>query len=334
MSRLFHIVAFGGGTGLPVLLAGLRDRPEAVVTAVVTVADDGGSSGRLRRELGVAPPGDIRACLLALARDDRLAGVFDHRFSSAGELDGHPLGNLIVAGLAGMSGDLVAGVESACRMLDVRGEVYPAACDALTLELRARDGAVLHGESAVAGRRGALARVEAVPPVAAAPAGVLAAIARADAVVLSAGSLYTSTIAALLGTGTREALGRFRGPVLHVANLSEQSGETGGLTVAGHVRAIAAHAGPRITDVLVAQEAGRWLPGAVRVDDRALARLGVAVHRSPLLGAGASRHDPARLAAAVLAVAARRSARLALTRRPARPQRTTVERVTGVATIR
>ncbi len=308
MSRLFHIVAFGGGTGLPVLLAGLRDRPEAVVTAVVTVADDGGSSGRLRRELGVAPPGDLRACLLALARDDRLAGVFDHRFSSVGELDGHPLGNLIVAGLAGMSGDLVAGVESACRMLDVRGAVYPAACDALTLELHARDGAVLYGESAVAGRRGALARIEAVPPVAAAPAGVLAAIAGADAVVLSAGSLFTSTIAALLGSGTREALGRFRGPVLHVANLSEQSGETGGLTVAGHVRAIAAHAGPRITDVLVAQEAG--FPGAVRVDDRALARLGASVHRSPLLGAGASRHDPGRLADAVLAVAAGRSARV------------------------
>ena len=310
MSRPFHIVAFGGGTGLPALLAGLRDRPEAFVTAVVTVADDGGSSGRLRRELGVAPPGDIRACLLALARDDRLAGVFEHRFSSAGELDGHPLGNLIVAGLAGMSGDLAAGVESACRMLDVRGEVYPAAADALTLELRARDGTVLRGESAVAGRHGAIARVEAVPPVAAAPLGVLAAIARADAVVLSAGSLYTSTIAALLGTGTREALGRFGGPVVYVANLSEQPGETGGLTVAGHVRAIAAHAGPRITDVLVAQEAAAvGFPGAVRADDRALARLGVAVHRVPVVDAAAARHDPARLAAAALAVASRRSAR-------------------------
>src|SRR4051794_41380981 len=122
--RRLRLAAFGGGTGLPILLAGLRDRRDCTVTAVVTVADDGGSSGRLRRELGVVPPGDLRRCLAALAGDRRLAEAFGHRFAAAaGDLEGHALGNLIITGLAKRSGDFTTGVAYAARLLAVRGAV-------------------------------------------------------------------------------------------------------------------------------------------------------------------------------------------------------------------
>jgi len=303
-----RLVAFGGGTGLPILLAGLRDRRDCAVTAVVTVADDGGSSGRLRRELGVAPPGDLRRCLAALAGDRRLAEAFGRRFEAGAGLEGHALGNLIIAGLAESSGDLTAGVESAARLLGVRGAVYPAAHSALTLVLHTADGIALIGESSVASLDGSLARVEAAAPGSAAPPGVLRAIAAADAVVLSAGSLFTSTIAALLGSGTREALAGFAGPVVYVANLWTQPGETAGLTLADHVRAIAGHGGPRVTDVVVPSEPPA-AQGAtpVAIDEAALERLGVTVRRASLLPPSAEpaiHHDGGRLAQAVLAVAA------------------------------
>src|SRR3954451_19699999 len=269
--RRLRLVAFGGGTGLPILLAGLRDRRDCAVTAVVTVADDGGSSGRLRSELGVAPPGDLRRWLAALARDRRLAEAFGRRFEAGDELEGHALGNLIIAGLAASSGDLTAGVERAARLLRVRGAVYPAARSALTLALHAADGTALIGESSVASLDGSLARVEAPPPGSATPPEVLTAIAAADALILSAGSLFTSTIAALLGSGTREALAGFCGPVVYVANLWTQPGETAGFTLADHGRAIAGHGGPRVTDVLVPSEP-LWerAATAVTIDEEAL----------------------------------------------------------------
>lgn len=168
-TRPLRVVAFGGGTGLPVLLAGLRDDPASAVTAIVTVGDDGGSSGRLRRELGIAPPGDVRNCLAALAGDRRLADVLDHRFQTGAELRGHALGNLIIAGLVGMSGDFCAGVERAAGLLGVRGAIYPAANSSLTLVLHSVDGATVRGESSTAGLDGSLARVEALPAGVGAP---------------------------------------------------------------------------------------------------------------------------------------------------------------------
>jgi uncharacterized cofD-like protein len=311
-ARPLRIVAFGGGTGLPILLSGLRDRPDGDVTAIVTVGDDGGSSGRLRRELGIPPPGDIRNCLAALAGERRLAHAFGHRLDS-----GHAVGNLIIAGLAETSGDFCAGVERAARLLDVRGAVYPAARAALRLVLHTADGAAVVGESSLRAPDGSVVRVDAAGPGSAAPAGAIAAIRSADVVVLSAGSLFTSTIAALLGRGTREALARFSGPVLYVGNLSTEGGETAGFTLADHVRAIAEHGGPRVTDVLVPTEpafgpaCGAQGPMPVEVDEPALQRMGVAVRRSPLLAVAAGpsvRHDADQLAHAVLAAAAARTA--------------------------
>lgn len=304
-----RVVAFGGGTGLPVLLRGLRDRV-ADLAAVVTVADDGGSSGRLRQELGVAPPGDVRNCLIALAGRRRLAEVFGYRFEGAGDLRDHSVGNIIIAALADMAGGFAEGVEQAGRFLRVKGRVFPAATESLTLVVRHADGTVTRGESVVreVGKRVEAVKVE--PATAPAPGAVIEAIEDADVVVLSSGSLFTSTIPALLGAGTREALARFGGPVFYVANVMTQPGETTGFSVADHVRAIHDHAGPVVTDVLYHDGqlgevtlARYRAEGAepVRLDRAALEAMGVRVREADLLapGDGGVRHDPKKLAGEV-----------------------------------
>ena len=309
MSRYeeLRVVAFGGGTGLPVLLRGLKDRV-GDLTAVVTVADDGGSSGRLRQELGVAPPGDVRNCLVALAGRKKLAEVFNYRFEGEGDLSDHSVGNLIIAALADMAGGFCEGVEQAARFLRIKGQVYPAATESLTLVVTHADGTLSRGESVVREVGKAVARVEVEPSSAPAPPGVISAIERADVVVLSPGSLFTSTIPALLGAGVREALAGFSGPVVYAANAMTQPGETVGFALSDHLRALESHAGPVITDVLVhhgglpKELIARYAAeGAapVEVDREEVEKLGVRLHKAALLaedaGAGA-RHDPDRLA--------------------------------------
>src|SRR5919205_3819757 len=178
-----RVVAFGGGTGLPVLLRGLRDRV-GDLTAVVTVTDDGGSSGRLRQELGVAPPGDVRNCLVALAERRRLAEVFNYRFEAPGDLNDHSVGNIIIAALADMAGGFCEGVEQAARFLRIKGQVFPAAAESLTLVVRYADGTVTRGESVVhdVGKRVSEVAVE--PLGVPAPTGVIEAIEVADVLVL------------------------------------------------------------------------------------------------------------------------------------------------------
>jgi uncharacterized cofD-like protein len=304
-----RVVAFGGGTGLPVLLRGLRDRV-GELTAVVTVADDGGSSGRLRQELGVAPPGDVRNCLVALAGRRKLAEVFNYRFEGGGDLAEHSVGNIIIAALADMAGGFCEGVEQAARFLRIKGQVYPAATESLTLVVTHADGTLTRGESVVREVGKAVARVEVEPAGAVAPSGVLSAIERADVIFLSPGSLFTSTIPALLGAGTREALARFAGPVVYAANAMTQPGETVGFALSDHLRALADHVGPVVTDALVhsgelpEELLARYdAEGAapVEVDRGEVASLGVRLRETILLAedsgseAGA-RHDPDRLA--------------------------------------
>ncbi len=302
-----RVVAFGGGTGLPVLLRGLKDRVRDL-TAVVTVADDGGSSGRLRQELGVAPPGDVRNCLVVLSERQRLAEVFNYRFEGPGDLSDHSVGNIIIAALADMAGGFCEGVEQAARFLRIKGRVYPAATESLTLVVRYADGTVSRGESVVSeiGKKVSLVSVE--PEGAVAPPGVIAALERADLVVLSPGSLFTSTIPSLLGGGVREALAKFAGPAVYVANVMTQPGETAGFSVSDHLRAISDHAGPVLTDVLVhtgglpenlvsRYEAEGAAP--VPFDRDAVESMGVRVRGADLLSgelAAGVRHDPNRLA--------------------------------------
>lgn len=305
-----RVVAFGGGTGLPVLLRGLRDKV-GDLTAVVTVADDGGSSGRLRQELGVAPPGDVRNCLVALAGRKRLAEVFNYRFEAPGDLNDHSVGNIIIAALSDMAGGFCEGVEQAARFLRIKGRVLPAAKESLTLVVRYEDGTVTRGESVVREVGKAVSEVAVEPDGVDAPPGVLEAIENADVVVLSPGSLFTSTIPALLGEGVREALAGFSGPVVYVANVMTQRGETMGYAVSDHVEAIARHVGPIVTDVLVHSDE---LPGEllaryeaeeaapVEVDHEQLKEMGLRVIEADLLSADSRsgvRHDPDRIAGEV-----------------------------------
>jgi len=315
------VVAFGGGTGLPVLLRGLRQTGVEQISAVVTVADDGGSSGRLRQELGVAPPGDLRNCLVALAGRRSLAEVFDYRFEGGVELRDHSVGNIIIAALADISGGFCEGVEQAGRFLRITGQVLPAATESVTLIIHHSDGSVTRGESTVREPGRAARRVAIEPSSASAPQAVIDAIDAADIVVLSPGSLFTSTIPALLGAGCSEALGRFSGPVIYVSNVMTQPGETVGFSLSDHVRAIIEHVGPVITDVLVHRSE---LPAPVldryhaeggspvEIDREQVERLGVQVHFAQLLPESTKaeiRHDPVRLAEAVFrAAAARRPA--------------------------
>jgi uncharacterized cofD-like protein len=309
-----HVVAFGGGTGLPVLLRGLRHTVGSGITAVVTVTDDGGSSGRLRQELGVAPPGDVRNCLVALAGRRRLAEVFDYRFEGGGDLRDHAVGNIIIAALADISGGFCEGVQRAARLLRIIGSVYPAATESLTLVVRYADGTVTRGESAMRKGGPAVSRVAVEPAGAAAPSEVLQAVRSANVAVLAPGSLFTSTIPALLAAGVPEALAGFTGPVVYAANVMTQPGETEGFTVSDHLRAITEHVGPVVTDVLVPSERlpdqalSRYrAEGATPVvlDREAIGRLGIGVREARLLSKAMTagvRHDPDRLARAVLKV--------------------------------
>ena len=305
-----QIVAFGGGTGLPVLLRGLKDGA-GDITAVVTVADDGGSSGRLRQELGVAPPGDVRNCLVALAERRRLAEVFNYRFESEGDLSDHSVGNIIIAALSDMAGGFCEGIEQAGRFLRIKGRVFPAAVESLTLVARYADGAVVRGEAAVSTmhqREGEILRLNVEPENVPAPPGVIEAVESADVVVLSSGSLFTSTIPSLLGSGVKETLAHFDGPVLYVANVMTQSGETTGFSVSDHLRLIIDHIGPVVTDVLV--HSGEFSPKVVErykvegaepvmVDIEEVQALGARVREVDLISHRVDlgiRHDPYRLA--------------------------------------
>ena len=297
------VVAFGGGTGLPVLLRGLRDRV-GDLTAVVTVADDGGSSGRLRQELGVAPPGDVRNCLVALAGRRRLAAVFNYRFEAPGDLNDHSVGNIIIAALSDMAGGFSEGVEQAARFLRIKGRVFPAATESLTLVVRYVNGTMTRGESVVHEVGKQVSEVSVEPAGVPAPRGVIEAIHAADVIVLAPGSLFTSTIPALLGGGVREALADLGGPVIYVANMMTQQGETSDFTVSDHVRAITKHVGPVVTDVLA--HSGDMSPdilaryeteeaAPVAVDKEVLHEMGLRVRETDLLSkesrAGV-RHDP------------------------------------------
>lgn len=275
-----RVVAIGGGHGLATTLRALR-RYAGTITAVVSVADDGGSSGRLRELLGIPAPGDLRKCLGALLpASSPLGRALEHRFE-AGELAGHAFGNLLLAALAATTGDFVAGVEEAARLLGAVGRVYPATCTPVVLRATAEDGEVEGQVRVMAARR--IRRLALVPADAPSPAPVLEALRAADQVVIGPGSLYTSVLAALLPEQLRRALEESSAQKVYVANLREQVAETEGYDVAAHLEALLAH-GVR-PDVVLADPAP-----ALGVLPR-----GTPVVLAPVSGPGAGAHDPVRL---------------------------------------
>jgi uncharacterized cofD-like protein len=278
------VVALGGGHGTAVTLRAARTYA-GLLTAVVSVADDGGSSGRLSEMLNVVALGDMRKCLVALAAEGSpLAAAFEHRFGE-GELAGHALGNLILAGLIEASGELVPGVREAAQLLGAVGDVVPATTERVVLKAAAAGGEVA-GQVAVS-RAGHIESVSLVPADARPPELALERIEAADQVVIGPGSLFTSILAAAAGTGIAEALARCRGQRVYVCNLRPQIPETAGFDVAAHVAALARHDVP--VDVVLC-DTSRGM---------ALGRVGTDVLDRPLTGENPLVHSPVRLAEAL-----------------------------------
>lgn len=304
-----RIVAIGGGTGLASLLRGLK-RFSRNITAVVTVTDDGGSSGRLRRELGILPPGDLRNCLTALADEERLlTELFSYRFED-GTLGGHSFGNLFLAAMAAVTGDFEKGIKAANRVLAVNGEVLPASLASVTLGARLTGGEVVIGESAITGANGQVEEVFLQPVGAHALPEAVQRIRDADVILIGPGSLYTSIIPNLLFPEVARALKESRAPRLYICNVMTQPGETTGYKVSDHVRAVFMHAGgPIFSHVLVNSTPPKRLlekyeehgQSPVEVDKPALSELGVQVVEAGLIDeTDHVRHDPQRLAEAVI----------------------------------
>ena len=296
-----RVVAIGGGHGLVPALQALR-LLDVEPTAIVTVADDGGSTGRLREDLEIIALGDLRMALLALARDADLAGVLAHRFQR-GELEGHAVGNLVLVALHELSGgDDVEALRRAGALLGAGGTVLPATL--VPVHLRARvAGRDIHGQVRVATADERVERVWLDPVDPPACAEAVAAIAAADVVVLGPGSLFTSVIAVLAVPGIRAALAASRARAVYVANLWQQSGEAAGLDLGAHVAALLAHA-PGVTLDAVLAHAGPVCQGTTPVTgDLPPGAAGTVVHADLVArepdGTLAYRHDPRRLAGAL-----------------------------------
>ena len=257
-----RVVAIGGGTGLSTLLRGLKLRVPhagllaqpasqpliADLTAVVTVTDDGGSSGRLRRDFNMLPPGDLRNCMVALSEDEGLISrLFRHRFDK-GDLEGHNFGNLFIAALTEMTGDFAQAVKLSAEILATRGHLFPATASNVTVAARMEDGSVVRGETNITASRQRIVELMLDPPDPPPPPETLAAIAAADLITVGPGSLFTSIITNLLVKGISEALAGAQGTRVFICNLMTQANESLHLTASQHIERIYEHAGRPIFD--------------------------------------------------------------------------------------
>lgn len=327
LARGPKVVAIGGGTGLSALLRGMKEHTSNL-TAIVTVADDGGSSGALREELGIPAVGDIRNCIAALADAEPLmSDLLGYRFpggrkqegqpveTEPGGLGGHPIGNLLIAALTAVEGgDFEEAVRRMNRVLAVRGQVLPVSGVPITLHARTRNGVVVSGQSQVM-RTSGIEKVWITPADVAASEDALAAIADADLIVLGPGSLFTSLLPALLVPGIGDAVAASSATRMYVCNVATQAGETAGYDLADHVEALLGHTVRGLVDVVLANDrfdvrvpsdwaaesvSLRWPPKAQPVP-----RL---VTDDVVDAVNAHHHDPARLAAAILRAAERDAA--------------------------
>ena len=328
-----RVVALGGGSGLAVVLRGLKRHvleaggpparslfPVADLTAVVTVTDDGGSSGRLRRELHMLPPGDIRNCLVALSEDEALLSrLFQFRFASGSGLEGHSFGNLFLTAMTSITGDFAEAVRLSSGILAARGHIFPSTPADVELEALMDDGSRVRGETAISSSSRRIKELYLVPPDAAPMPQTLAAIAAADLITVGPGSLFTSLIPNLGVRGIPEAIAAAPALKIYVGNLMSQANESLGLTAADHIRAIFQHAGRKVFDLAVLNStplsselrARYALEGAAQVvnDLDAIAALGVRPVLADLLEPdGVARHSSDRLAALLLDLACQRRA--------------------------
>jgi uncharacterized cofD-like protein len=326
-SDLIKLVAIGGGTGLSTLLKGLKkyftptaDGPQVELTAIVTVTDDGKSSGRLRQEFDVLPPGDIRNCLVALAGEDQpLSKLFGYRFPGDGSVGGHSLGNLILLALTQMSGDFLTAVEGASRMLELKGRILPSTLDHVDLIARL-NGKTVRGQMAIKSQTTPIRELTLDPPDARALPATVQAIEEADLITLGPGSLFTSVIANLLVKGITEAIVRSPAQKLYICNAMTEFDETNGFTAEDHVRQLLAYApglkldyalfnsepiSPEMLDRYAAERAYPIHPPTVPASDVAEFG-GIQFIAKPLASESrAVRHDPEKLSRAIFEVYSR-----------------------------
>ena len=259
-------MALGGGTGLSTLLRGLKEyvvrrsdehpnaaRPVSDLAAIVTVTDDGGSSGRLRRENLILPPGDIRNCMVALSKDEDLLGrLFQYRFNAGRGLVGHNFGNLFLAALTHITGDFAEAIRVSSKVLAIRGRIFPSTLANVHLIATLKNGRRVRGETRISASRVPIRKL-ALSPARVRPLPVsIAAIKKADLILLGPGSLYTSVLPNLLIPEIASAIAKSKAPRVYIANLMTQPGETAGYALADHLRAIHAHSAKRLVDYVVA----------------------------------------------------------------------------------
>jgi len=313
-----RIVTLGGGTGLSTLLRGLRDlsaelehaagSPPLDLAAIVTVSDDGGSSGRLRRDFDILAPGDIRNCMVALAEDETLlTKLFNHRFQSGKGLEGHNFGNLFLTALTEVTGDFHEAIKVSSEVLAIRGRIFPSTLENVRLEAELHSGRSMLGETRITGSRGGIKHMRLRPRECRPVPEALEAIAEADLITLGPGSLYTSVIPNLLISGVGEAVARSSARKAYISNLMSEPGETDGYSAADHLRAVYEHSGEGLVDTVIVNN--RAAPASaleryasqgafpVEVDEDALRKMGPGVEAAPLLADGpVVRHETATLA--------------------------------------
>lgn len=316
------IVAIGGGTGLSTMLRGIKKITNNI-TAIVTVGDDGGSSGRLRQEMGILPPGDIRNCIAALADDDDIVTqLFQYRFKTGEGLEGHSFGNLFITAMTAICGDMITAIKESSKVLLIRGKVIPATTDDMRLIAKMEDGSYVRGESQIPESGKKIVELCAEPEHCKPSNGVIEAINNADLIVLGPGSLYTSIMPNLLVEGVSEAIKNSKAKKIYICNIMTQPGETDNYSVSDHIKAIFEHmkkytknginsgtneAKPFVDAVLINNrlpdnlakkyEEKDSLP--VEVDTNDIKKLGVEIVASKLIEDnknGLVRHSPSRLA--------------------------------------
>jgi uncharacterized cofD-like protein len=307
LARGPRIVAIGGGTGLSTLLRGLKGY-SANITAVVAVADDGGSSGQLRQQLGIVPPGDIRNCIAALADAEPLmTQLMQYRFPAGSGLDNHAFGNLFIAAMTAVTGDFEEAVRESNRVLAVRGQVLPATSVPLNLSARLASGRTLYGQSGMARADEPIERVSIEPADVRANGEALERILEADMIVIGPGSLFSSILPNLLISDVRDAIRAAPGLKVYVCNVATQPGETAEMSASEHLRALFDHVGDDLVDYVVVNRSPNarrplaWRARPVEVDVRHLEQLPVVVIEEDVVDpSNAHRHDPAKLAAALV----------------------------------
>jgi len=315
LQKGLRIVTIGGGTGLSTMLRGLKEY-SSNITAIVTVADDGGSSGRIRQDLGILPPGDIRNTLVALADTEPLMeDLFQYRFSWGEGLEGHSFGNLFIAAMTDITGDFEESIRAFSKVLAVRGKVLPSTLESVRLGAIYEDGSTTMGESSIAQKDKRIKQVFLEPAGSKALPEAIGSILQADVVIVGPGSLYTSIIPNLIIPGFAEALAATSALRIYVCNVMTQPGETDGYTASDHVDQLLAHLGEQaVLDYVVVNRAGispsqtkkYALEGAypVQADVKGIEKRGIKVHQSDLLDQmDLVRHDSERLAAEIMFLA-------------------------------